>query len=43
VTNLNVAEEKFATVNSKGDVQGQISLINALKFNGGGKLKMFLS
>jgi len=38
VNNLNVAEEKLAEAQQKGDVSGIIGLSGALKFNGGGHL-----
>lgn len=38
VNNLNVAEEKMKEAVAKGDVNTQISLGPALKFNGGGHL-----
>ncbi|XP_066992426.1 superoxide dismutase [Mn], mitochondrial isoform X2 [Anabrus simplex] len=38
VTNLNVAEEKFAEAKAKNDVSAMISLGPALKFNGGGHI-----
>ncbi|ROT66878.1 mitochondrial MnSOD, partial [Penaeus vannamei] len=38
VNNLNVAEEKLAEAQAKGDVNTVISLAPALKFNGGGHI-----
>ncbi|CAH1226825.1 SOD2 [Branchiostoma lanceolatum] len=38
VNNLNVAEEKLAEAQAKGDVTTEIALGPALKFNGGGHL-----
>ncbi|CAH1970847.1 unnamed protein product [Acanthoscelides obtectus] len=38
VTNLNAAEEKIKLATEKGDVSTAISLMPALKFNGGGHL-----
>ncbi|XP_068741652.1 superoxide dismutase [Mn], mitochondrial-like [Montipora capricornis] len=38
VNNLNVAEEKFAEAQAKGDLSGMIALQPALKFNGGGHI-----
>lgn len=38
VNNLNVAEEKLKEAVAKGDVNAQIALGPALKFNGGGHL-----
>ncbi|ORZ39258.1 Manganese/iron superoxide dismutase [Catenaria anguillulae PL171] len=38
VTNLNVAEEKFAEAQVKKDIASQIALQPALKFNGGGHI-----
>jgi len=38
VTNLNVAEEKFAEAQAKEDVGAMIALGPALKFNGGGHI-----
>lgn len=38
VTNLNVAEEKFAEAKEKGDVGAMIALGPGLKFNGGGHI-----
>lgn len=36
VTNLNVALEKYHEAESKGDVAAMISLLQAIRFNGGG-------
>jgi Fe-Mn family superoxide dismutase len=38
VNNLNVAEEKLAEAQTKGDISAIISLIPALRFNGGGHI-----
>nr|CAI5853888.1 unnamed protein product [Callosobruchus analis] len=38
VTNLNVAEEKIKLATEKGDVSTAISILPALKFNGGGHI-----
>nr|CAH7718044.1 unnamed protein product [Callosobruchus chinensis] len=38
VTNLNAAEEKMKLATEKGDVSTAISLLPALKFNGGGHI-----
>lgn len=38
VTNYNAAEEKLQAAISKGDVNGVTSLLQALKFNGGGHI-----
>lgn len=38
VNNLNVAEEKMKEAAAKGDVNAQITLGPAIKFNGGGHL-----
>ncbi|XP_032673733.1 superoxide dismutase [Mn], mitochondrial [Odontomachus brunneus] len=38
VNNLNIAEEKLKEATSKGDINTQISLLPAIKFNGGGHL-----
>lgn len=38
VNNLNVAEEKLKEAVAKGDVNTQIALAPAIKFNGGGHL-----
>eukprot|EP00911_Craspedida_sp_UC1_P001474 UC1_evm1s1113 len=38
VTNLNVAEEKYAEAVATGDVSGAIGLQGAIKFNGGGHI-----
>lgn len=38
VNNLNVAEEKLKEASAKGDVNTQIALAPAIKFNGGGHL-----
>lgn len=38
VNNLNVAEEKLAEAQTKGDVNAIISLAPALRFNGGGHI-----
>jgi len=38
VNNLNVAEEKLAEAQAKGDTSAIISLIPALRFNGGGHI-----
>ena len=38
MNNLNVAEEKLKEAVSKGDVNTQIALAPAIKFNGGGHL-----
>ncbi len=38
VTNLNVAEEKYAEAAGKEDVKGEIALQAAIKFNGGGHI-----
>mgnify|MGYP003574506002 CR=1 FL=1 len=38
VTNLNVAEEKLAEAQAKGDVTAEIALAPALRFNGGGHI-----
>lgn len=38
VNNLNVAEEKLKEAVAKGDVNAQIALAPAIKFNGGGHL-----
>lgn len=38
VTNLNVAEEKYAEAVATEDVSAQIALQGALKFNGGGHI-----
>mmetsp|Transcript_12237 Transcript_12237/g.29562 ORF Transcript_12237/g.29562 Transcript_12237/m.29562 type:complete len:229 (-) Transcript_12237:779-1465(-) len=38
VTNFNVAMEKYAEAEAKGDYQTMISLQGAIKFNGGGHL-----
>ncbi|XP_077302869.1 superoxide dismutase 2 [Arctopsyche grandis] len=38
IANLNAAEEKLVTAQSKGDVSGIISLEPAIRFNGGGHI-----
>lgn len=38
INNLNVAEEKLKEATAKGDVNTQIALAPAIKFNGGGHL-----
>lgn len=38
VNNLNVAEEKLAEAQAKGDISAIISLVPALRFNGGGHI-----
>lgn len=38
VNNLNIAEEKLKEAVGKGDVNTQIALAPAIKFNGGGHL-----
>lgn len=38
VNNLNIAEEKLKEAVAKGDVNAQIALAPAIKFNGGGHL-----
>lgn len=37
MTNVNVALEKYADAEKKGDISAMISLQGAIKFNGGGK------
>jgi hypothetical protein len=39
VTNLNIALEKYADAEAKGDVAAMINLQPALKFNGGGTVR----
>jgi len=38
LTNLNVAEEKYAEATAKNDLTTQVSLQSAIRFNGGGHL-----
>jgi len=38
VNNLNIAEEKMKEAIAKGDVNAQVALCSAIKFNGGGHL-----
>ena len=42
VTNLNVASEKLADAQAKGDVSTVISLQSALKFNGNSNCRVLL-
>ena len=38
VTNFNIAQEKYAEAEAKGDYAGMIAMQPAIKFNGGGHL-----